>query len=140
MAAWRYAKGAYYERELLKKLQDEGFKVIRAAGSGVEGDAPDLIALKTTKKFALECKAHESAVYLEKEKYQTYLNWENTTGIPVFLGWKVKRQVWRFFPLTAMRETAKSFTVGEGDLAVGMDFEQLIAPPPASGKPVQPSL
>jgi Holliday junction resolvase len=134
MAAWRYAKGAHYERELLHMLQAEGFKVIRAAGSGVEGDAPDLVALKTTRKLGLECKAHENAVYLEKEKFSTYLAWEQATGVPVFLAWKVKRKQWRFFPLSALRETAKSFTVGESDLPVGMDFDQLIAAPAKPGQ------
>ncbi len=125
MSSWRYAKGSHYERELLHKLVGHGFKVIRAAGSGVDGDSPDLIALSTTLKFALECKAYKDAVYVAKDKFSLYFSWEQSTGIPVYLAWKAFRKDWKFFPLSVLRETPKSYVVSESDWSTGLSFEDI---------------
>ncbi len=125
MVIFKYKKGAHFERELSKELEKVGFKVIRAAGSGSDGTSPDLIALKTTKKFAFECKAHEQSIYLEKQKIAQYVDFENSTGLPVYIAWKVNRQSWKFFPLSFLRETEKSFVISENDMAAGLDFDYL---------------
>ncbi|MEK6924400.1 MAG: Holliday junction resolvase Hjc [Candidatus Micrarchaeota archaeon] len=127
MGSWRYVKGAHAERELLALLQQKGFKVVRAAGSGVQGDCPDLLALSSTRKFAVECKAWKKAVYIDKPKFIQMEEWEKATGMPVLLAWKPHRKNWAFFPLSAMRETSQSHTVGEGDLALGMTLEEITA-------------
>lgn len=125
MGKWSYRKGAFWERELMEKLRKQGFEVVRAAGSGVAGDCPDIVALRTTKKFVLECKAWKNDVYLEKAKFNLMLEWEQKTGLPVYLAWKTPRKEWRFFPLSFLRETEKSFAVQKIDLEAGMSFEQL---------------
>lgn len=127
MSKWHYRKGAHYERDLLKKLQEKGFFVTRAAGSGVEGTSPDLIVLSTTKKLAIECKAWESGfVRIEREKYEIMQEWEKRTGLPVFVAWKKRGEEWRFFPLLALRETDKAFVISENELNSGITFEELI--------------
>lgn len=126
MGSWRYVKGAHAERELLALLQGKGFKVVRAAGSGVAGDCPDLVVLSSTKKFAVECKAWKKSVYIGKPKFLQMHEWELSTGMPVFLAWKPHRKQWAFFPLSAMRETAQNYCVGEGDLAVALKMEDVL--------------
>ncbi len=126
MGRWSYRKGAFWERELMEKLRERGFEVVRAAGSGVAGDCPDIVALKTTQKFVLECKAWKNDVYLEKAKFNLMLEWEQKTGLPVYLAWKSPRKEWKFFPLSSLRETVKSFAVAQNDLAMGISLDELI--------------
>lgn len=125
MGRWSYKKGAFWERELMERLRARGFEVVRAAGSGVAGDCPDIIALRTTKKFGLECKAWKNSVYLEKSKFNLMLEWEQKTGLPVYLAYKSPRKEWKFFPLISLRETEKSFAVLESDLETGISLEEL---------------
>ena len=122
-----YDKGAYFERELKKKLEDKGFFVIRAAGSGVAGDAPDLIVLRSGQKnkFGAECKAWKNAIYLDKPTVIAYQEWEKITGMQVFLAWKVPRKEWRFFPLLVLKETANGFSLSLRESETGMTLEQL---------------
>jgi len=122
-----YDKGAYFERELKKKLEDKGFFVIRAAGSGVAGDAPDLIVLRSGQKnkFGVECKAWKNAIYLDKPTVIAYQEWEKITGMQVFLAWKVPRKEWRFFPLLVLKETANGFSLSLRESETGMTLEQL---------------
>ncbi|MBI3588041.1 hypothetical protein HY995_04785 [Candidatus Micrarchaeota archaeon] len=123
---FHYNKGAAFERDLQKRFEYAGFKVVRAAGSGVAGDTPDLIVLSTTRKFAIESKAWNASVYVERVRFAQMLEWEKTSGIPYYVAWKVFRKEWRFFPLSALRETPMSYVVGEGDLVTGMTFSQLV--------------
>lgn len=125
MGSWRYVKGAHAERELLAEFVIRGFKVVRAAGSGVQGDCPDLIVLSSTRKFAVECKAWKKAVYIGAPKFMQMQEWEKATGMQVFLAWKPNRREWAFFPLMAMRETKSNYTVGEGDLGVAMTLDDV---------------
>ncbi len=120
-----YDKGAYFERELKKKLEDKGFYVIRAAGSGVAGDAPDLIVLSSAKKFGVECKAWKNAIYLDNLTVVSYREWEKITGMPVYLAWKVPRKEWRFFPLLVLKETDRGFSLSLKESESGMTLEQL---------------
>lgn len=125
MSAWRYVKGAHYERELQKRLEQLGFKVVRAAGSGVAGDTPDLLVLGKTKRFALECKAWKDSVYIDKPRFKQMLAWEQATNLPVYIAWRPLRKEWRFFPLQALRETQKNFVLSESDLPAGIKLDEL---------------
>ncbi|MFH0836079.1 MAG: hypothetical protein V1834_02845 [Candidatus Micrarchaeota archaeon] len=71
---YRKAKGTLNERNLKRMLEDKGFFVVRASGSGVDGVSPDLIALHTTRKLAFECKAWKNSLHLEKKKVEIMLN------------------------------------------------------------------
>ena len=120
-----YRKGAFFERQLKKLLEDKGFFVVRAAGSGVAGDAPDLIVLRSSKKFALECKAWKNSIHLDKPTVIAYKEWEKITGMPVFLAWKMPRKEWRFFPIGMLRETERGFALGTTELASGLKMEDV---------------
>ncbi len=121
------AKGANWERQLKKLLQEKGYFVIRAAGSGVDSVSPDLLALSSTKKMAFECKAWESGyIWIERWKIEKMRQFESHTGIPYYIAWKVAREEWRFFPLAALRETEKAFVLEEKDLRSGMELNRII--------------
>jgi len=64
MTMKRYRKGADKERRLKKKLEKEGFWVVRAAGS--KGIA-DLVAIKNSRAYLIQVK-HERISKLEATK------------------------------------------------------------------------
>ncbi len=120
-----YLKGARYERELKETLRQKGFWVIRSSKSGVDGLAPDLVALSTTKKFALECKAWKAGLHFDKAKMEIMKQFENTTGIPYYIAWKQPRKEGRFFPLNALKETPRGYSLPTENLAIGMKIGEV---------------
>ena len=121
-----YNKGSAAERELKKLLIAKGFFVVRASGSGVDGVSPDLSALHTTKKFAIECKAWKNNLYIEKAKFRIMQQWQATTGMPVYVAWKVARKGWHFFPLAVFNEADKGFTLNSRESQSGLTLDQII--------------
>lgn len=126
MGNYRKAKGTLYERQLKKMLEEKGFFVTRASGSGSDGVSPDLIVLKTTKKLALECKAWKNSLHFDKPKIVLYREWERRTGLPVFVAWKFPHKEWRFFPLAFLKETPSGFSLTDKDLHLGLSFSDLL--------------
>lgn len=93
----RYLKGARFERELARHLVEKGFMVVRAAGSGVYQTAPDLLAFRKHEHYAFECKAWDSSrLSLRKEQRSLLDEWEDKTGISVYVAWKIPRRGWMF--------------------------------------------
>ncbi|NUN11565.1 hypothetical protein HUU53_02875 [Candidatus Micrarchaeota archaeon] len=107
-------------------LTERGFFVVRASGSGVDGVSPDLIALHTTKKFALECKARKDSLHFEKIKIEVMRGWEQTTGLPIYVAWKLPYKQWRFFPLSFLKETEKGYSLSKLEEETGMTLEELL--------------
>ena len=107
-----YRKGARAERELISFFSENGFAVIRAAGSGVNSLSPDLLAFKQGRQYAIECKAWEAgSLSFEKEKVAVMKKWEEITGITYFIGWRVSRDGWFLFPVHLLEEKGKSYTI-----------------------------
>ncbi|MFA6489769.1 MAG: Holliday junction resolvase Hjc [Candidatus Micrarchaeia archaeon] len=107
-----YVKGARAERELIQFFSEQGFAVIRAAGSGVNSLSPDLLAFKAGRQYAIECKAWDSgSLSFEKEKMAGMLKWEEVTGITYMIGWRVSREGWFIFPVHMLEEQNKTFTI-----------------------------
>lgn len=130
-----YAKGYRTERELKQMLLSQGFEVVRSGGSGTDGVSPDLLALKESKKFALECKARAGDyLHIEKPKWEKMQAWENTTGLPVFIAWKIDRREWRFFPLKQMKNSGKSYSLNKNNYENGLNFEKLVENEEKCGK------
>src|SRR3989338_978303 len=111
MGKGAYIKGARAERQLKQLLRERGFWVVRSSKSGVDGLAPDLVALSMNRKFALECKAWKANLHFEKPKMQIMREFEGTTGIPFYIAWKPPREDWRFFPLSFLKETERGHTL-----------------------------
>ena len=112
MAFGTYKKGARAERELIHFFSENGFEVMRAAGSGVNSLSPDLLAFKKGKQYAIECKAWESgSLSFDKERAAAMLRWEEITGITYLIGWRVNRDGWFIFPVHLLEEQEKTFTI-----------------------------
>ncbi len=107
-----YAKGARCERELIGLLAAKGFSVIRAAGSGVAGECPDLLAFKGPRQFALECKAWGGdRVAIDHAHYRSLKRWEDNTGITTMLAWRMDRAGWLFIYLSELEENPQSYSI-----------------------------
>jgi len=127
MSRYSKRKGTHYERELKKMLEERGFFVTRASGSGADGVSPDLIVLSTTRKFALECKAWKaSSVRIERKKWEIMSGWEKMTGMPIFLAWKQPHKPWTFLPLSSLREAGLACVADESLARAGLLFEDVI--------------
>lgn len=113
-----YNKGAAAERELIHRLFDAGFAVVRVAGSGKSSiPAPDILALSPRQKFCIEVKA-VIAPHLFIPKYQLLelADWANRAGICPLVAWKIPRD-WFFLALEDFHETGKNFGISRDTAA-----------------------
>ena len=112
MAIQRYSKGARGERELLNTLYERGFSVVRAAGSGVNGIAPDILAFKNGKGMVFECKAWDrGSLSIDHEKFESLRLWRDSALIDTYMAWRMNGQGWYFIKLDEMSKQEKSYTV-----------------------------
>jgi Holliday junction resolvase len=112
MAIHTYKKGARAERELIRFFSENGFAVIRAAGSGVNSLSPDILAFKAGKQYAIECKAWDSpSLSFDRQKVASMLKWEEVTGITYMIGWRLPYEGWLIFPVHMLEEKGKTFAI-----------------------------
>lgn len=122
-----YRKGARAERELIKMFSDKGFRVIRAAGSGINSLSPDILVFKRGMYYGFECKAWKKKnLRILKEQFERLMEWEKDTGITVMVAWKMSRKGWRFIPLDEFKETDKAYTINLNKAIKMFDFDVLI--------------
>lgn len=108
----RYGKGARSERELIEILAKEGYSVIRAAGSGVGGECPDVLAFKKGKQFAIECKAwNRNRIAIENKKYEELVRWQENTGIKTMIAWKIPYFEWLFIDIKDLEKNPASYSI-----------------------------
>ena len=93
-----YAKGVFYERDLLNYLKTRGFSTTRVAGSG-HGSPADILAMKNGIIVAVECKAHRNKPRIKPEKIQEMSSWCKQAGALGFLAWRAPKQDWLFLPM-----------------------------------------
>jgi Holliday junction resolvase len=98
----RYVKGARAERELGRKLEEMGFAIIRAAGSGGAISTPDLVAIKKGRVLAFECKAWKTTPHLKKQEYENFKKWCQMSGAMGFMAWK--NRGWKFLSVKDIGE------------------------------------
>lgn len=93
-----YRKGARAERELQAKLTDEGFACVRVAGSGHQGDSPDLVAVKSGKVYAIECKAtSKNFRRISKQNIDKLNRFGKRGGCKTVIAIKFTNRGWRFY-------------------------------------------
>ncbi len=110
-------KGTAFERELSKKLIENNYLVVRAAGSGILQTAPDLLAFRSYEHIAFECKAWNSErLSLRKEQFNLLKDWSDKAGLTVYVAWKVPREGWFFIKLYELNENR----------AISLDHARLI--------------
>ena len=108
-----YRKGSRVEREVLDYFVRQGFCAIRAAGSGVSSESPDIMAFRRGKQFVLEVKAHEGMnLSVKKEQIKLLRRWEEVAQMTAYVVWKRKNREPLFIPIGAMKENEGSFTIG----------------------------
>jgi len=129
-----YRKGARAERELIDILSRAGFSVVRAAGSGVAGACPDLLAFRHGAAYAFECKSWAAgSLAIRKDKYAELQRWADNSGITTMIAWKVPRKGWLLLHLAELSEQTANWTVTlEHAFAIGRGLGELLgAPRPA---------
>lgn len=115
------------ERELIEFLSSHGFSVIRAAGSGIASDCPDVLAFRRGLQYAFEVKAIEKEhLHIEKAQFLNLKNWQENTGITSLVGWRRNRIGWRFVPIGIFEETPKHFGISwKTAEAMGKTLEEI---------------
>jgi len=126
----RYNKGANAERQLIHRLFEAGFSVIRTAGSGKTPlPAPDIIALKRGRILAFECKAWKAKnLAIPVEQVEELLDWSEVAGAEPLIGWKIPRKGWFFLKSGQMKNTGKFFTINSSNaMEKGKSLEEVMA-------------
>lgn len=114
MAA-RYTKGARSERELIEILTKYGYLAVRAAGSGINGECPDIIALRNGQQFAIECKAWDKGrIAIDHSKYAVLKSWEQQ-GAKTLVAWKLPYKGWRLIELAEFEKNPNSFSITKNE-------------------------
>ena len=103
------SKGANAERELYQMFIDNCYRAVRVAGSGMmENTSCDLIAGKTGKKYAIECKATKSKnKYIKKEQINDFLVFSEIFGLTPVIAIKFNRKGWYFVNPEHLEDTGK---------------------------------
>ena len=124
---YTYAKGSKAERELINFFSQNGYSVIRAAGSGVNSLSPDLLLFKRGNQYAVESKAHETSnLGIDRAQFLGLKKWEENTGITTYVAWRRNREEWLFIPLSLFKENEKTFTMNwESAKMIGRKKEEL---------------
>lgn len=118
------AKGSSAERELQHTLVNNGFAVIRAAGSGsATVDACDLIAGKTGRSFAIEVKACAGQKqYISREQMTELRNFSNAFGATAIVAVKWTRRGWGIIDANKLVSEGKYFGVKQAEMQLLADW------------------
>ena len=121
-----HRKGANAERELMHLFFNEGFSVVRIAGSGTSPlPAPDIIAIRNGRIVAVECKARKSKnLAITVGQIGELTEWAEKAGGEAWVAWKVPRKGWFFLKSEQMKNTGKFFTISlKNAMEKGLLFE-----------------
>jgi Holliday junction resolvase len=124
------SKGDRRERELVNKLDEAGFAVMRApaSGSATERDLPDVLAGDGEQFYAIEAKSSSGdPIYLDGEEVESLLYFSQNFGARARIGVRFDREDWYFFhPGDLYTTDGGNYRVKkETALADGTDFEEL---------------
>lgn len=111
------ARGFQKERELVRKLWEEGFACIRAPASGAKvrrSVQPDIIAIRNNVIFVMEVKTRKNSksVYIEGEKIEKLTEWAKRAGtnaIPLVALYVSREHGWRFIPVSLLELTGGGY-------------------------------
>lgn len=126
----RKGKGIAAERELIHLLWKTGvFAAVRVAGSGaIKYPVPDIVALSSSKRFAIECKAARGDVqYVDKKEVDDLVRFASMTGVLPIIAVRFDRVGWFFLSPDALRNVGNSFVVRKDELEFrSLSFEELV--------------
>ena len=123
-------KGSRRERELVNKLDANGFAVMKApaSGSATERDLPDVLAGNGEDFYAFEAKASaEKPIYLDEEEVESLCYFSTAFGAKPRIAVRFDREDWYFFdPEDCYRADGGNYRVKkETALAEGTDFDEI---------------
>jgi len=108
-------------------FSNKGYRVIRAAGSGVNSLSPDILVFSHGAYYGFECKAWKKKnLSISKEQFERLKKWNDDTGIIVMVAWKIPRKGWRFIPLNMFKETGKAYSINLETAMKMLDFEAIV--------------
>ncbi|MCT9095097.1 Holliday junction resolvase Hjc [Haloarchaeobius sp. HME9146] len=127
-------KGDRMERELVNKLDEAGFAVMRApaSGSATERELPDVLAGNGDVFYAIEAKSSSGRpIYLDGEEIEALLFFAQNFGAKARVGVRFDREDWYFFhPADLYVTDGGNYRVKkETALADGTDFEEFVGGP-----------
>ncbi len=127
----RYMKGARSERELLNRLYENGWSVLRSAGSGVNALGPDIIAVKDRLMLAFECKAWEkNRLSIDPDAYEKLREWHDNTKFPTYVAWRMNGKGWFFVTLDELKHGDKDHSITKlRTLEINRLFEAVVHAP-----------
>ena len=124
------AKGDRRERELVNKLDEAGFAVMRApaSGSATERELPDVLAGDSEVFYAIEAKSSAGdPIYLDGQEVYALVYFSRNFGAKPRIGVRFDREDWYFFHPDDLYQTdGGNYRVKkETALADGVDFTEL---------------
>ena len=124
------AKGSFAERELIHRLHNENWGIIRSAGSGSTPlPSTDIIAGNGKRVLAIECKAlRYTTKYFYPEEIEQLVVFSRRFGAEPWLGIRFDRVGW-FFIQPENLEKSKNGNLNislEQARVKGLSFERLI--------------
>ena len=123
------AKGDRRERELVNRLDEAGFAVMRApaSGSATARDLPDVLAGDGEQFYAIEAKSSaKDRIYLDGEEVEALVYFARNFGAAPRIGVRFDREDWYFFHPADLYETdgGNYRITRERALAEGVDFAE----------------
>jgi len=124
-------KGDRRERELVNRLDEAGFAVMRApaSGSATERELPDVLAGDGERFYAIEAKSSSGRpIYLDGEEIEALLYFSQNFGAKARVGVRFDREDWYFFHPADLHTTdGGNYRVKkETALSDGTDFEEFV--------------
>lgn len=125
------SKGNRTERELVRKLAEAGFAVMRApaSGSATKRDLPDVLAGNADTFYAIEAKSSaDDRIYLDGEEVESLVYFARNFGAKARIGVRFDEMDWFFFhPGTLHKTDGGNYRVKrETALADGTDFPEFV--------------
>jgi Holliday junction resolvase len=108
-------KGDRRERELVNRLDEAGFAVMRApaSGSSTDRELPDVLAGDGERFYAIEAKSSSGdPIYLDAEEVEALVYFAQNFGAKARIGVRFDREDWAFF------HPADLYTTGSGNKRV----------------------
>ena len=113
------SKGSKIERELFLVFVENGYRAIRAAGSGTMENADcDLIAGKKGKgrKYCVEVKSSKKPYkYISKDQISRFMTFSEITGLKPVLALRFNREGWLFIHPKQLRDSGKNWMISLED-------------------------
>jgi Holliday junction resolvase len=94
-------------------LYKQGYAVVRVAGSGaIDMPCPDIVALKSGRCYAVECKAWAKRnLCIPAEKVEELLAWAKRAGARPVIAWRYPRQGWFIMEPKEMHRSDKYYCI-----------------------------